>query len=37
VVLPPTLMNKQDQTALCLSGTREWSRHLPVHTVGRVL
>ena len=34
VVLPPTLMNKQDQTALCLTATREWSRHLPVHTVG---
>ena len=23
VVLPPTLMNKQDQTALCLTATRE--------------
>lgn len=33
-MLPPTLMNKQDQTALCLAGTREWSRHLPMHTVG---
>lgn len=37
VALPPTLMNKQDHTALCLADTKEWSRPLEIHTVGACL
>ena len=35
----PTLMNKQDTTALCLAGVphREWSRNIPITTVGAPL